>query len=159
MGWLKRESRRSRKQRRNLKELYPDQVVPGYSGSCDRVGRGRQRQANARIPAHRGPAGFDFKESAVNEAPVRTLHRGEFLDEVENIVLIGGPGTGKAHPATAIRSCRTGSPLNAISSTGNDSYRLKNSTSSNINKKGAARRRQKSGPGSGSPDGSIFAAH
>lgn len=56
----------------------------------------------ARFPAHRDLAGFRFKESAVNEAQVRTLHRCEFMDETENIVFIGGPGTGKTHIATAI---------------------------------------------------------
>ena len=56
----------------------------------------------ARFPAHRDLAGFDFKDSAINEAMVKTLHRCEFLDETENIVLIGGPGTGKTHIATAI---------------------------------------------------------
>jgi DNA replication protein DnaC len=56
----------------------------------------------ARFPAHRDLAGFEFKVSDVNEAQVRTLHRCEFLDEAENIVLIGGPGTGKTHIATAI---------------------------------------------------------
>jgi len=56
----------------------------------------------ARFPAHRELAGFEFKDSAVNEAQVRTLHRCEFLDDAENIVLIGGPGTGKKHIATAI---------------------------------------------------------
>ena len=56
----------------------------------------------ARFPAHRDLAGFKFKESVVNEAQVRTLHRCEFVDETENIVFIGGPGTGKTHIATAI---------------------------------------------------------
>ena len=56
----------------------------------------------ARFPAHRDLAGFEFKDSVVNEAQVRTLHRCEFLDETENIVFIGGPGTGKTHLATAI---------------------------------------------------------
>ena len=56
----------------------------------------------ARFPAHRDLAGFKFKESVVNEAQVKTLHRCEFLDETENIVFIGGPGTGKTHIATAI---------------------------------------------------------
>jgi transposase len=36
-SWLKRESRRGRKQRRNLKELYGDVVHLGYTGSYDRV--------------------------------------------------------------------------------------------------------------------------
>ncbi len=56
----------------------------------------------ARFPAHRDLAGFEFKDSTVNVAQVKTLHRCEFLDETENIVPIGAPGTGKTHIATAI---------------------------------------------------------
>ena len=33
---------------------------------------------------------------------MRQLHKGGFLDAAENVVLIGGPGTGKTHVATAI---------------------------------------------------------
>jgi DNA replication protein DnaC len=56
----------------------------------------------ARFPAYRDLAGFDFAQSVVNEALVRQLHRGDFMAEAHNIVLIGGPGTGKTHLATAI---------------------------------------------------------
>ena len=56
----------------------------------------------ARFPASRDLASFDFNESAVNEALVRNLHRGDFIDEAQNVVLIGGTGTGKTHLATAI---------------------------------------------------------
>ena len=56
----------------------------------------------ARFPAYKDLAGFDFAASEVNEALVRQLHRGEFMDGADNVVLIGGPGTGKTHIATAL---------------------------------------------------------
>ncbi len=56
----------------------------------------------ARFPAYKDIAGFDFASSEVNEAMVRQLHRGEFINGVQNVVLIGGPGTGKTHIATAL---------------------------------------------------------
>lgn len=56
----------------------------------------------ARFPAHRDLAGFDFGQSRVDEALVRRLHAGEFMASAQNVVFIGGPGTGKTHMATAI---------------------------------------------------------
>jgi DNA replication protein DnaC len=56
----------------------------------------------ARFPAYKDLAGFDFASSEVNEAMVRQLHAGAFIDGADNIVLIGGPGTGKTHIASAL---------------------------------------------------------
>ena len=56
----------------------------------------------ARFPAYKDLTGFDFASSEINEATVRQLHRCEFIEAAENVVLIGGPGTGKSHTATAI---------------------------------------------------------
>ena len=55
----------------------------------------------ARFPAYKDLSGFDFAASDVNEPLVRQLHRCDFLDGAQNVVLIGGPGTGKSHVATA----------------------------------------------------------
>lgn len=56
----------------------------------------------ARFPAHRDLAGFEFSQASVDAALVRTLHGGKFIEAAHNVVLIGGPGTGKTHLATAI---------------------------------------------------------
>ncbi|MGB5538505.1 MAG: IS21-like element helper ATPase IstB [Gammaproteobacteria bacterium] len=56
----------------------------------------------ARFPAYRDLAGFAFSDSQVDEALVRALHRCEFIDDAQNVVFVGGPGTGKTHLATAI---------------------------------------------------------
>jgi len=49
---------------------------------------------SARFTAYKDLSGFDFATSEINEAIVRTLHRCEFMDGAQNVVLIGGPGTG-----------------------------------------------------------------
>ena len=48
----------------------------------------------ARFPAYKDLAGFDFSASEINEATVRQLHRCEFIDGAQNVVLIGGPADG-----------------------------------------------------------------
>ncbi|EJC71675.1 DNA replication protein [Rhizobium leguminosarum bv. trifolii WSM2012] len=63
---------------------------------------GPRRGRTARFPAYRDLNGFDFTSSEINEALVEQLHRCDFLDDANNIVLVGGPGTGKTHIATAL---------------------------------------------------------
>ena len=54
------------------------------------------------FPAYKDLSGFDFMASEINEATLRRLHKCESLDGAQNVVLIGGPGTGKTHAATAL---------------------------------------------------------
>jgi len=56
----------------------------------------------ARFPAYRDLSGFDFASSMANEALIHQLCGGDFMDTAQNVVFVGGPGTGKTHLATAI---------------------------------------------------------
>jgi DNA replication protein DnaC len=71
--------------------------------ATDRALRSVSHQMHAaRFPVHRDLAGFDFAVSPVDHKLVLQLADLSFTDQAHNAVLVGGPGTGKTHLATAI---------------------------------------------------------
>jgi DNA replication protein DnaC len=60
------------------------------------------RMGNAKFPVMKALGEFDLAASPVNAALVRELHKGAFLTDGRNVVLIGGTGSGKTHLAIAI---------------------------------------------------------
>ena len=56
----------------------------------------------AKFPVHRDLAGFEFEVSPVDRKLVMQLAETAFTEAAHNVVLVGGPGTGKSHLATAI---------------------------------------------------------
>lgn len=62
----------------------------------------RHQMKAAKFPLHRDLAGYDFEGAQVDQKLVKQLATLDFTDSAQNAVLIGGPGTGKTHLATAI---------------------------------------------------------
>ncbi len=71
--------------------------------ATDRAMRSVSHQMHAaKFPMHRDLAGFDFEGSPVDRKLIHTLAELAFTEAGHNVVLVGGPGTGKTHLATAI---------------------------------------------------------
>ncbi|MGA2037595.1 MAG: IS21-like element helper ATPase IstB [Acidimicrobiales bacterium] len=70
-----------------------------------------RRLKTARFPTLKTIEGFDFTaRPSVNKMLVTELARCEFIDKRENVILVGNPGTGKSHLATAlgVAACHKG---------------------------------------------------
>jgi DNA replication protein DnaC len=88
------------RRKRTIQEMLGDLI---QAEKLDRQTRSvRNQMKAARFPTHKDLDGFDFAEAHVDEARIRTLHAGEFLENAGNIVFVGGTGTGKTHLAIAI---------------------------------------------------------
>ena len=62
----------------------------------------RYQMHSARFPVHRDLAGFEFEQSKVDRRQIESFATTAFTERAENLVLIGGTGTGKTHLATAL---------------------------------------------------------
>jgi DNA replication protein DnaC len=70
----------------------------------EREGRAAARRLkSAKFPTVKTLESFDFVAApTVNKVMVLDLMKCEFIDRRENVLMIGGPGTGKTHLATAV---------------------------------------------------------
>jgi DNA replication protein DnaC len=90
--------------------------------SADRERRAAERRVKAaRFPVIKTLDTFDFSaQPSINQALVRQLLRGEYLDSRENVLFIGNSGTGKTHLATALAfaACQQGRSVRFFTATG-----------------------------------------
>lgn len=56
----------------------------------------------AKFPLHRDLAGFNFDGTEVDQKLILQLTEAKFTEAAHNVVMVGGPGTGKSHLAIAI---------------------------------------------------------
>lgn len=70
---------------------------------ADRAMRSVRHQLTlARFPLHRDLAGFEFDGTPIDRDLIERLADLGFTDAAHNVVLVGGPGTGKTHLAIAL---------------------------------------------------------
>lgn len=80
-----------------------------------------RRIKDARFPVIKTIASFDFKaQASINEPLVRELLVGEYITRRENVLLVGNPGTGKTHLATALghTACAQGRRVRFMTTSG-----------------------------------------
>lgn len=101
-GWLKTEAGKSRKQRRRLKQLHADLVVPGFTGSCGRVAAfARNWQADRQRESQTTGRGTDLP---LVFGPGEAFR----FDRSEDFAVSGGERTKRARLLTS--GCRTAGP-------------------------------------------------
>jgi DNA replication protein DnaC len=87
----------------------------------DRERRATERRIKeAQFPVLKTIETFDFAaQPTLNEALVRELLRGEYMAKKENVLLVGNPGTGKTHLASALgfAACSQGRRVRFITTT------------------------------------------
>lgn len=88
----------------------------------DRECRAAERRVkSAGFPVVKTLDSFDFsRQPSINQALVRELASGEYMDHRENVLLIGNSGTGKTHLATALAftACQQGRHVRFFTATG-----------------------------------------
>jgi DNA replication protein DnaC len=62
----------------------------------------RYRMGHAKFPVVKDLDDFIFEESAANENQIRSLYDGSFIGKCNNLIFVGGTGTGKTHLSIAI---------------------------------------------------------
>lgn len=77
------------------------QLIAAETG--DRAVRSVHYQMKAaKFPIHRDLASFNFSDSQVDRGIIEQLSQLNFTETAQNVVMVGGTGTGKSHLATAL---------------------------------------------------------
>jgi DNA replication protein DnaC len=84
-----------------MPEMWLDRLIAAEQS--DRHARSLNYQLHAaKLPHHRDLIDFDWAESLLEKAHIEQLATSSFMDQANNLIFVGGTGTGKTHVASAL---------------------------------------------------------
>ena len=84
-----------------MPEVWLDRLI--VAEQADRQARSLNYQLRiAKLPHHRDFIHFDWAETPLEQARIEKLATSGFMDQANNLILVGGTGTGKTHIAIAL---------------------------------------------------------
>ncbi|HSN23454.1 MAG TPA: IS21-like element helper ATPase IstB [Methylomicrobium sp.] len=84
-----------------MPEVWLDRLI--CAEQADRQARSLNYQLHAaKFPHHRDLIGFDWTETPLEKARIEQMASASFMEQANNLILVGGTGTGKTHLATAL---------------------------------------------------------
>lgn len=88
-------------QRPVMPEVWLDRLIAAEQSN--RHARSLNYQLHvAKLPHHRDLIHFDWAESLLEKAHIEQLATSRFMDQANNLIFVGGTGTGKTHIASAL---------------------------------------------------------
>jgi DNA replication protein DnaC len=88
-------------QRPVMPEVWLDRLIAAEQ--ADRHARSLNYQLHvAKLPHHRDLIHFEWEESLLEKAHIEQLATSSFMDQANNLIFVGGTGTGKTHVASAL---------------------------------------------------------
>lgn len=90
-----------------MPEVWLDRLIAAEQADRHLCPRGYARCLNyqlhaAKLPHHRDLIGFDWAETPLEPARIEQLATASFMDQANNLIFVGGTGSGKTHMAIAL---------------------------------------------------------
>jgi len=100
-AWQEWQVEGNTRQKPVMPEIWLDRLIAGEQS--DRKVRSLNYQLHiAKFPHHRDLIHFDWTENPLTKERIEQLSTGEFMIKANNLIFVGGTGTGKTHLAIAL---------------------------------------------------------